>query len=237
MDIPNKKPDLNDLSRWFSPARMNRYARAEEPAVLYAWDVRLQKAFLEDVEHVEVLLRNFMAERLAADCLRRTWAEDPEKADRHWYDHAGMYNLNGRFEDSVRRAKRRLSHEGTPTDYDHVVAALSLDTWRFLLVRRLEPTVWRALRDKRNGGMPHYPGTRREDFESHVATIYYLRNRCSHQEHLVLADAGEECRQLDQYTYALQWVAERIDPDAADWIKSVSRVEQLRKARPKRPED
>lgn len=237
MDIPNKKPGINDLSRWFSPARMSRYAQADDPAALYAWVVRLQKAFLEDVEHVEVLLRNFIAERLASDCLRRTAAEDPGMADRHWYDHASMYNLNDRFEDSVRRAKRRLSHEGTPTDYDHVVAALSLDVWWFLLVRRLEPTVWRALCDKRNGGMPHYPGANREEFESHVATIYHLRDHCSHQEHLVLADAGEERRQLGQYAGGLHWAAKRIDPEAEDWIKPVSRVDELPAARPTTPED
>lgn len=137
----------------------------------------------------------------------------------------------------MRRAKRRLSHEGTLADYDHVVATLSLDTWRFLLVRRLEPTVWRALRDKRNGGMPNYPGTSREGFEPHVATIYHLRNRCSHQEHLVLADEEEEKRQLDQYADALRWVAEKIDPEAEGWIRSVSRVDELRAARPKNPEE
>lgn len=212
---------------------MARYSAAPNPAALYAWDVRLQKAFLEDVEHVEVLLRNFIAERLAEDCLRRTGEGGPEAADRRWYDHPDLYNLNDKFVGSVRKAKSRLKRKHTPADYDHVVAALSLDTWRFLLVRRLEPTVWRALRAKENGGMPNYPGTSREDFESRVTTIYHLRNRCSHQEHLALADEDEERRQLDQYAGALAWVAEKIDPGAAEWIASVSRVADLRAERPK----
>lgn len=236
MSETDKNPDITRLSSWFSEARMARYATAAGPAALYAWDVRLQKAFLEDVEHVEVLLRNFVAQRLAADCLRRTGKDDPEAADRRWYDHPDLYNLNDKFASSVRKAKSRLRREHTPTDYDHIVAALSLDTWRFLLVRRLEPTVWRALRAKENGGMPNYPGTSREGFEARVTTIYHLRNRCSHQEHLVLADEDEETRQLDQYAGALAWVAEKIDPEAAEWIASVSRVAMLRSERPENAE-
>lgn len=236
MSETDKNPGITQLSGWFSEARMARYATASDPASLYAWDVRLQKAFLEDVEHVEVLLRNFIAQRLATDCLRRTGEDDLEAADQRWYDHPDLYNLNDKFESAVRKAKARLRREHTPADYDHVVAALSLDTWRFLLVRRLEPTVWRALRAKENGGMPNYPGTSREDFELHVATIYHLRNRCSHQEHLVLADKDEETRQLDQYAWALAWVAEKVDHKAAEWIASVSRVAALRAERPKTPE-
>lgn len=234
MSDTDKNPDIAQLSGWFSDARMARYATAEDPAALYAWDVRLQKAFLEDVEHVEVLLRNFIAQRLAADCLRRTGRDDPNSADRRWYDHPDLYNLNDKFASSVGKAKSRLRREQTPTDYDHVVAALSFDTWRFLLVRRLEPTVWRALRSRENGGMPNYPGTSREDFESRVTTIYHLRNRCSHQEHLVLNDEEEERRQLDQYADALAWVAGKIDPGAAEWMASVSRVSSLRSERPSR---
>lgn len=51
---------------------MARYEVASDPGTLYVWDVRLQKAYLEDIGHVEVLLRNFIADRLAADCERLT---------------------------------------------------------------------------------------------------------------------------------------------------------------------
>ena len=67
-----KAPDLAKLGKWFSVARVGRYAGAPDPAALYVWDARLQRAFLEDISCVEVLLRNFISERLAAAGYVRT---------------------------------------------------------------------------------------------------------------------------------------------------------------------
>lgn len=225
MDRDNKS-DIAVLAQWFSAARMKRYASASDPVALYVWNERLSKAYLEDVAHVEVLLRNFIASRLATDCLRRC-------GDCAWYDHPGLYNLKEPFAHSVERVKGRLVHEGKTARYDGVIAGFSMDVWRFLLVKRLEPTVWRALRDQRNGGMPHHPGTSRSDFESRVATVYNLRNRCSHQEHLVMRDVGAESLRLDTFSNSLHWIAEHIDPDAAAWIDSMSRVAAVRLQRPR----
>ena len=222
-----KGADINDLNAWFSTARLSRYASAKDPAALYAWDVRLAKAYLEEVAHVEVLLRNFMSHRLSRDCESRTPCHDCR-----WFDHPELYGLNVSTVSSIDKAKARLSHEGRKPSYDRVIAALTFDVWRFMLVRRLEPTVWRALRSRTNGGMPYYPGTKRAEFEIHVAEIYRLRNRCSHQEHLVLENSWDEMAMLDGYSASLRWVAERIDPAAADWIASNSRVDDVRGQRP-----
>lgn len=208
---------------------MARYAAAPVPSALYVWDMRLQKAFLEDIAHVEVLLRNFIAVRLAADCER-------EEGDRAWCDHPERYGMNEGTRASIKKAKSRLAHEGKEAACDRVVAALTFDTWRYLLVRRHEPTVWRVLRDPRNGGMPNHPGTSRADFEERVSLVYSLRNRCSHQEHLALDDADEESAAFDAYAAALDWIARKIDPEAADWIQANSRVAEVRAQRPARPE-
>ena len=188
-------------------------------------DAGHRKAYLEDIEHTEILLRNFIAERLAADCERRI-------GDEAWFDHPELYNLNDKFDGAVDQAKRRISHSRKPIGYDAVIAALSFDTWRYLLVKRLEPTVWRALRDKRNGGMPAFPERNRAAFEEQVVIVYSLRNRCSHQEHLVLEDYAAESVMLDRYSKAIALVAARIDPGAAEWITRVSRVDGLRERRP-----
>lgn len=74
---------------------------------------------------------------------------------------------------------------------------MSLGSWCFLLSSRLEQTVWRALRDPANGGMPNYPSRKRAVFENHVKTMRDLRNRLSHQEHLVLDNLADENRYLD----------------------------------------
>ena len=80
--------------------------------------------------------------------------------------------------------------------------------------------------------MPHHPGTSRAEFESRVASVYSLRNRCSHQEHLVRDDVGNESKLLDAYADAIDWIARKIDPEAADWIRSNSRVADVRAQRP-----
>lgn len=218
---------IQKLCDWFSAARMERYADSSDPGALYVWDGRLSKAFLEDMAHVEILLRNFIASRLANDYARRNVGEGG-----NWFDDLKLYNLDEKFAASVAKAKRRIVYTGRAVTYNRVIAALSLDVWRYLLVRRLEPTVWKAVRDKRNGGMPHYPGASRVDFEQRVSVIYTLRNRCSHQEHLIMDDLDEEQRHLDFLAGSINWVAEKIDPDAARWIQSNSRVTEVRANRP-----
>lgn len=83
---------------------MRRGAPAADPAAPDAWDVRMRRAFPEDVEHVEVLPRDLIAHRLEADRLRRADADDPSAADPRWND-PDPNNLNERFASSVGKAK------------------------------------------------------------------------------------------------------------------------------------
>ena len=172
------------LQEWFSPARLSRY-RIEPVDAWYVWNTRISKAFLEDISHVEVLLRNFIDVRLSADTGIRRWWESPS------------YRLGG-FPRNVDRAEKRLRRARLDATPDQIVASLSLDNWRFLLTPRLEATVWKALTDLRNGGMPHYPGRSRRDFEENVELIRHVRNRASHQEPLISAhpDQQAEIRRL-----------------------------------------
>lgn len=227
-NMENKSKQVQDfvkLERWFSEPRLERYSSFHNPAAFYVWNERLSKAYPEEIAYVEVLLRNFISVQLSADCNR-------ELNDVRWFDHADFYNLSSSFSYSVEKAKRRLRAEGKETSYDNVIAALSFDVWRFLLVSRLEPTVWRALRKVKNGGMPNYSGTSRKDFEAHVGIVYELRNRCSHQEPLIMRNPEAEAARLTRYSRVLRWVAEKIDPEAAEWIHANSRVDDIRSQRP-----
>lgn len=122
MAMDFKGADINDLRTWFSTARLSRYASASDPAALYAWDIRLAKAYLEDVAHVEVLLRNFVSQRLARDCESQTSCHD-----RRWFDYPELYGLNVSTVSSIEKAKARLNHEGKAASYDRVIAALTFD--------------------------------------------------------------------------------------------------------------
>lgn len=64
------------LQEWFSSARLSRY-RIEPVDAWYVWNTRVSKAFLEDISHVEVLLRNFIDVRLNADAGIRCWWDSP----------------------------------------------------------------------------------------------------------------------------------------------------------------
>lgn len=212
----------NDLRRWFSSERMRRYEEsAVDPVALYVWNTRMSKAYLEDIAHVEVMLRNFIAARLSAAC---------GCAD--WYEQIDFFGFDYEFRKAVDRVKKRIHCAGHDVTPDRVIAGLSLDSWRFLLVRKLEPTVWKALRDQTNGGMPHYKSRRRREFEAHVIRLLDMRNRCSHQEPLIQQNPVDERDYLDAQWENLLWLADVIDPKAGDWIRGRSRVPELRKIRP-----
>ncbi|OXM99396.1 RNA-binding protein [Bifidobacterium vansinderenii] len=230
MSPESQSVTLADLERWFSVERMATYVRSAQATGcdvvdLYVWNGRISKALLEDIAHVEVLLRNFMSVRLANACGHDDWYRD---------DARFRFNSSRtrRFENSIDEIERQIRYSGKPVTPGRVIADMSLGSWCFLLSSRLEQTVWRALRDPANGGMPNYPSRRRAMFESHVKTMRDLRNRLSHQEHIVLGNLADEQRYLDGQCANLGWIARAIDPKAADWIRSQSRVTALRARRP-----
>lgn len=211
-----------DLEKWFSPTRMKRFTPCDDTAALYVWNTRLSKAFLEDTAHVEVLLRNFINDRLTAD------------SEPFWFYDNDRYHFNIPFQMSIRKARKRLYVQHKDLTPNSIIAQLSFDSWRFLLTPRHEVTIWKALISKANGGMPHYPSRRRPEFESDVETIRQLRNRASHHEPLLChaTDSDEEKTLLDRYQQALDATARRINPEAANWIRSNSRVGLVRQLRP-----
>lgn len=204
-----------DLARWFSPSRMRRYGTTD-PVACYVWNARISKAFLEDIGHVEVLLRNFIDSRLAKDAGLRAWW------DSHKYPRLGAFRRN------VEKVAARITEVGHEPEPDQIVAGMSLDNWRFLLIPRLEATIWKALIDPKNGGMPHYSGRSRKYFEENVEIIRYVRNRASHQEPLISASDNEsDTEKMRSYLAAIDMVASNIDPKAAAWIATNSRIPSI----------
>nr|WP_227658933.1 MULTISPECIES: SNF2-related protein [unclassified Corynebacterium] len=88
-----------------------------------------------------------------------------------------------------------------------------------------EATIWKALTRLDNGGMPNYPGRSRANFEANVELVRYVRNRASHQEPLIGAEGGMgDMQRLRDYLAAIGMVASSIDPKAAAWIATNSRI-------------
>lgn len=201
------------LDQWFSVARMSTYNRHPSAEQLYVWNTRITKAFLEDIQHVEVLLRN---------CLDR--ALSYRYGDR-WYSNPAL-PLSSEARRSVRKAVRRAGKTGGVPFPGQVIAELSFDFWRFLLTRAYQSTVWPLVQHNL------VADSSRITFETDVAAVYALRNRCAHHEPVVKQDAVAEAEYLNNVVEALHRVANSIDPAAAVWIASCSRIEQLRSERP-----
>lgn len=214
--ISNPPTRFTQLEQWFSQPRMSTYKNFDDPEAFYIWNTRLSKAYLEDIQHIEVLLRNRIDTQLSA-------ARGP-----HWFDDDNNYfRFTGQFKKAVATAKRRAGSYYSP---GKIIAELTFDTWRFLLARRYKTTVWPIVFQ----GLPNLAAARggQEDFEKHVAVIYGLRNRCAHHEPLVKHDLLAETAQLDIFDTALSQVARWIDSDAALWIGAHSRIPAIRQNRP-----
>lgn len=172
-----------------------------------------------------MLLRNYMHRRLSMDAATSWWFDMPER-----------YHFNKPFLVAVSKAKRRIEQAGMDVLPDQIVATMALDNWRFLLVRRHEATIWRALVSPKNGGMEHFRSRNRRSFESDVATLLHLRNRASHQEPIIHkgTPTQEEGERVASFVRAILRTAQRIDPAAAAWIAKHSRVPSVLSERPGR---
>ncbi|WEV64373.1 Abi family protein [Bifidobacterium sp. ESL0732] len=230
MTSESQTTTLTKLQEWFSTERMSTYIAAADlrncdPVDLYIWNNRVSKAFLEDIAHAEILLRNFISTRLAKDCNRNNWYDD----NSHF--HFDTRRSSG-FSNSVNKIKDRLRNDRKPIDPGHVISGFTLGTWHFLLNSRLEQTVWKALRNPQNGGMPNYPSRNRAEFEGHMQTMLQLRNRLAHQEHIVLIDESQENTYLNEQSANIYWICKMLNPEAATWIIKQSRIAEVRNERP-----
>ena len=119
---PEVAASLADLERWFSVPRMETFSHQKNPVDLYLWNAQLAKAFLEDIEHFEVLLRNWIDRHVT-----KAWGEK-------WYDNINSVlnptglNFNSIDRRAISKAERRAGCRmrfvgtgvpGTPTTRTH----------------------------------------------------------------------------------------------------------------------
>lgn len=214
----NGGADSGDLAHWFSQERMSRFQFHEHPERLYVWNTRMTKALLEDIQHLEVLLRN-----------RVDYALRPEERNGGygplWFIHPSIP-----FRDPARtavvKARRRTGQRQLISSPGKIIAELSFDFWYFLFTATYTTTVWPKFSRSIDSGVG------REAFRTELQIVYELRNRCAHHEPIVFEDSDFEAHELDSKHNALFTVAGWIDPAAADWIRMHSRVATIRAQRP-----
>lgn len=124
---------------------MNRFAFASSPEKLYIWNNRLSKALLEDIAHVEVLLRNWIDHSMNAE-IGNEWMTNVPFCNPHYNPPQHMKISAGGdriYTQNIHKAARRAG--GKSAHKDKIIAKLSFDHWRFLLTSSKEPTVWMYL--------------------------------------------------------------------------------------------
>lgn len=183
---------------------MRTYRSHPDPEKLYIWNTRVAKTYLEDIQHVEVLLRNSIDIALTA------------RYGPHWFDDT-LIPFAHPAKATVRKAKNRAGEAShSPANPGKVIAELPLDFWRFLLTNTYSSTVWPLLKKL----LPR--DISRGQFENEVIVFYEFRNRSAHHEPLVRPTLVEENAYLDRVSNAIFQTAPWLSPSAAQWIQKYS---------------
>jgi len=192
MPVPKPRVDAATAGRIeqaVSPERLASYrARAGGDLVtaveLYRWNGELSGAMWETLGHVEVLVRNALADRMAArqQRLRRpvSWLNDP------------TVGLDRRGRDDIAKAQRRVRVKRKPPSDGQVISELSFGFWRFLLARRYQGQLWPDLAT----GFPHAPSRSRQLVEDPVVRLHEFRNRLAHHQRVWSEPVADSTRGL-----------------------------------------
>ena len=219
------------IDDWLSTPRFATYVGAaggSRPRALelYEWNARLSAAFLHDLGHLEVGLRN------AYDRLLSTAAVQGEG---HWTEPQTLLQLfpvqqrtqRGRTIDVNKTARqkvetaRHLATGGrrvTPPP-GKVIAEITFGFWTYLTSDAHEKTLWVPYLHK---AFP--PGSDRKRINRTLITIRDFRNRVAHHEH-ILRGAEAQRRQIHPLVRSLS-------PGAASHLATYSEVATILAQRP-----
>jgi hypothetical protein len=228
---------MSTTERWFldwvSAARLDPYLRAaghdrHRARRLYEWNARLAAAFLHDLAHLEVGLRNAYDGALRSAVL---------PGEQHWSETRTMASLfptrprgdarTGARRDANAMTRRAVSQAvararsapGVVPLPGKVIAELPLGFWTFLSSDRHEKTIW----------VPYlqsvYPaGTHREDVRDALDDLRRFRDRVAHHESVL--------RGAELHRRRLVAQVRRLSPEAAADLRARSEVGDLLARRP-----
>ena len=221
------------IEEWLSIGRFSTYLAAAggsrtRALDLYEWNAELSAAFLHDLSHLEVGLRNACDRQVAAATL---------PGDTHWTDPATLLTLFpvlmrrdrsiGRARDvnkiargNVERARLNATKvSNAPLIPGKVVAELMFGFWTYLFADAQEKTIW----------VPHLhkalpPGIDRNRLNDALAALRDFRNRIAHHENILSGSENERRRII--------FVIRLISDDALDHVTANSDVATILAKRP-----
>lgn len=205
------------LLRCFSEPRLSTYldhcaGDLEAALMLYDWNTALAGAAWEILTHVEIALRNALADGMHRRHENRRRAES-------WLDNPAQ-ELDQKAVRDIEIARRRVQTSRHEPSDAQTVSQLSFGFWRFLLARRYT-NLWPDLAS----GFPHAPNRSRATIEEPVERLHTFRNRVAHHERIWHEPVA--ARYTDMVT-----VLGYIDPDLAAWADAGARLPSVLASRP-----
>ncbi len=221
------------IEDWLSAGRFATYLTVsggsrERALDLYEWNARLSAAFLHDLSHLEVGLRNACDRELTAAVL---------PTDTHWTDPPTLlmlfpvvsrrdratsrqYDANAIPRSNVERARKSATTaRNTPPVPGKTVAEIMFGFWTYLFSDLHEKTIWVPYLNK---AFP--PGTDRNQLNATLASLRDFRNRVAHHEHILTGSEAERRRIVS--------VVRLLSPDALSHLANNSEVSRILAKRP-----
>ncbi len=221
------QPSDRWIEDWLSASRFATYLTVsggcrERALDLYEWNARLSAAFLHDLSHLEVGLRNACDRELTSAVVA---------ADTHWTDPATLLMLfpvvsrhnrdaNAIPRSNVERARKSATTaRNSPPVPGKTVAEIMFGFWTYLFSDLHEKTIWVPYLHK---AFP--PGTDRNQLNATLASLRDFRNRIAHHEHILSGSEAERRRIVS--------VVRLLSPDALAHLVNNSEVSKILAERP-----
>lgn len=227
------QPSDTWIEDWLSAGRFATYLTVsggsrQRALNLYEWNARLSAAFLHDLSHLEVGLRNACDRQLTAAVVA---------GDTHWTEPATLlmllpvvrrrdrasgrqYDANAIPRSNVDRARKSASTDkNTPPVPGKIVAEIMFGFWTYLFSDLHEKTIWVPYLHKA------FPlGTDRNQLNATLASLRDFRNRVAHHEHILSGSEAERRRIVS--------VVRLLSPDALAHLVGNSEVSKILAQRP-----
>ncbi len=214
VDDQGDRLNPNQVLTAFPSPRLDPYlleANGDEELALelYSWNARMAGASLEQLAHLEVLLRHAIDKQFA-----RFVREEANGIP--WFLLPPFISAQETEIEKVRIRLKALHRETR----DQIVAGLTFGFWSGWLGAKHEE-LWRQTL---HHAFPHGSGLRK-DVSVLVEQIRKFRNRVAHHDSLLHVDVAFE---MD----AVFRLAHLISTDAATWMQSVDRTQQIGSTKP-----
>lgn len=227
MANPSSQLSHDRFSDHFGAARLEPYILEcqqdlDRVMALYRWNAALAGAFLVDLGHLEVPMRNALDARLSLrhDTKGRSddWLDDP--SGELGKDRYGLGKHMQPYKD-VHTARQRVRENNKTPTHDQILSETPFGLWH-QMVSKAQRFMWPDLA----AAFPHAPDRVQETISQPVSKLRHFRNRVAHHHRIWALDCQ---RRHDD----LLNLAGYLDPELRAWIEETTQVPKLLAERPR----